>query len=331
VSKSNWVVDSASAGARLDKFLAAHDRLSTRSRATAAIDRGKVFVNDVEMTHADSGRRLAQGDRVRLWMDRPGSAHRRSARNARPGELPIIYEDDVLVVVNKPAGLLTVPLASRPDAISVEDALVAHLRSHGKRRPLVVHRIDRDTSGLVVFAKRPEAQLRLKDQFRRREPERIYLAIVYGRPQPPSGSWRDRLAWDPEALQQKRAHPREASAREARSTYRLVEAFANTSLIEVRLITGKRNQIRLQARLHGHPLVGERLYIDPSTIARPVVFDRQALHSFQLGFLHPIDSRPLRFEAPLADDMTDLIRKLRSSSEPYLGDRESKQVRDFHG
>ncbi len=313
MSGTSWIVKAEDVGHRLDKFLAAADRLSSRGRATAALDRGKVFVNDVEVEMADAGRRLVAGDRVRLWMDRPGSAHRRGARRTKPGELRIIYEDEVLIVVNKPAGLLAVPLASRSDAPSVEDELVVHLRSHGKRRPLVVHRIDRDTSGLVVFAKRADAQMRLKDQFRRREPERLYLAVVYGHPSPASGSWRDQIVWDQRALQQKRAHPREAGAREAELDYRVVESFLDASLLEVRLVTGKRNQIRLQARLHGHPLVGERLYVDRDDRGANVPFSRQALHAFRLTFLHPIDSRPLTFEAPLADDLSELIRRLRSS------------------
>jgi 23S rRNA pseudouridine1911/1915/1917 synthase len=103
-------------------------------------------------------------------MDRPGSARRRAVRPAGPGELEIVYQDDALVVVNKPSGLLTVPLAHRGDP-SVAGQLLAHFHSRGKRRPLVVHRIDRDTSGLVMFAMHPEAHARLKEQFKRHEPE----------------------------------------------------------------------------------------------------------------------------------------------------------------
>jgi 23S rRNA pseudouridine1911/1915/1917 synthase len=325
-----WVVSTKDAGARLDKFLAAGDRLQSRGRATSALERGKVFVNDVEAVFSDAGRRLVAGDRVRVWMDRPGSAHRRGGR-AKPGALPIIYEDEAIIVVNKPAGLLAVPLATRSDAPSVEDELVVHLRSHGKRRPLVVHRIDRDTSGLVVFAKRPDAQARLKDQFRRREPERIYLAIVYGHPAPRSGSWRDDLSWDQKALVQKRAHPHEEGGREARSDYQVIESFRDTSLIEVRLVTGKRNQIRVQARLHGHTLVGERLYVEGSDTRRSIPFPRQALHAFRLTILHPIDLHPLSFEAPLADDLADLVKRLRQGSEPFSGVPKSKEVRNPHG
>ena len=331
VGDSHWIVDEQSSGARLDKFLAAPDRLGSRGRASDALDRGKVFINDVEATSTDAGRRLTVGEQVRVWMDRPGSAHRRATRRAKPGELHIVYEDDVLIVVNKPAGLLAVPLAARSDAPSVEDELIAHLKSRGRRKPLVVHRIDRDTSGLVVFAKRSDALVRLKDQFRRREPTRVYLAVVYGHPSPRSGSWRDRMAWDPKALQQKRAHPRETRAKDARSDYRVIESFRETSLLEVRLVTGKRNQIRLQARLHGHTLVGERLYVDRADIKHEVSFPRQALHALRLEFRHPIDGRPLSFEAPIPDDLAGLLKNLRSNREPNAGVPESKGARFFHG
>src|SRR5205085_8873447 len=109
--------------------------------------------------------------------------------------------------------------------------LVFHLRSKGKRRPFVVHRIDRDTSGLVLFALRADAQARLKDQFRRREPERVYLAVVYGRPDPTAGTWRDHLVWDDKALIQKQTDRRDPRGQEAVCRYRVVEQFADAALI----------------------------------------------------------------------------------------------------
>jgi 23S rRNA pseudouridine1911/1915/1917 synthase len=296
---------------RLDRFLADTERLDSRRRASDALERGKVFVNDAEVSRADAGRRLVNGDRIRVWMDRPGSAHRRSGRRPKHGGLHIVYEDDSLLVVDKPAGLLVVPLPARGDEPSVEDALVAHLRSHGKRRPLVVHRIDRDTSGLVVFAKRADAQALLKAQFKRREPERVYLAVVYGHPSPKAGTWRDHLAWDQRSLMQKETRPADPRAKEARSDYRVLETFEGASLVEVRLHTGKRNQIRLQARLRGHSLVGEQRYVHDSSRLRPIDFPRQALHAFRLAFRHPVDGRVLRLEAPLPGDLSDLIKKLR--------------------
>src|SRR4029077_16447890 len=114
-------------------------------------------------------------------------------RAAKRGELEILYEDDALVAVNKPAGLFTVPLSRRVDAASVQELLDEHLRTRGRRRALAVHRIDRDTSGVVVFAARGDAQARLKEQFQQREPERVYRAVVHGIPAPEKGTWRDSL------------------------------------------------------------------------------------------------------------------------------------------
>jgi 23S rRNA pseudouridine1911/1915/1917 synthase len=311
VPKTEWTVEEAASGERLDKFLAAAGRVGSRGRAADALARGRVFVNDQEATPTDAARRLVAGDRVRFWPDRPGSARKKTPRAARPGELPIVFEDDALIVVNKPPGLLAVPLERQEDATSVQDELMLHLRSKGKRRPLVVHRIDRDTSGLVVFATRPDAQARLKDQFRRREPERVYLAVVYGHPTPASGSWHDYLVWDQKQLIQKETHPRDPKAQEARSQYRVVEKLRGASLIEVRLITGRRNQIRLQARLHGHTLVGEARYTYGPEALRPIEFPRQALHAHRLAFRHPLTGQPLSFESPLPVDMQGLIRSLR--------------------
>jgi 23S rRNA pseudouridine1911/1915/1917 synthase len=242
-------------------------------------------------------------------MDRPGSSKPRRA--APIATLEVIYEDDALYAINKPAGLLAVPLPRREAAPSVYDFIEQHLRGRGKRRPLIVHRIDRDTSGLVVFAKDEATQRHLKAQLRRREPERVYLAVVYGHPDPPAGTWRDHMAWDDTALIQKETHPRDPRAKEAISAYRVIESFREASLSEVRLHTGKRNQIRLQARLRGHTLVGERRYVFGPDQLRPIEFPRQALHAHRLTFVHPGDGRSMRFEAPMPEDMKALVSRLR--------------------
>lgn len=269
-----------------------------------------MFLNGAEAGVKDAARRLAAGDLVRVWMDRPGSARRRPDP-VETGDLNILYEDDALLVLNKPAGLLAVPLERQSDAPSIYDHLKEHLRGRGRRRPFVVHRIDRDTSGLVVFAKDAQAQARLKEQFKRREPERVYWAVVYGHPRPPAGTWRDRLVWDRRALIQKETHPRDPDGREAISDYRVIETLRGASLVEVRLRTGKRNQIRIQARLRGHTLVGEKRYVFGPEPLRPIPFPRQALHAYRLAFRHPADGRPLRFEAPLPADLVELVARLR--------------------
>ena len=298
------------AGVRLDRFLADAARLASRGRAVLAIERGKVFVNDGETL--DAGRLLRTGDEVAVWMDRPGSS--RGPTAGRKGDLDIVYEDDQLIVVNKPAGLLSVPLERKESAPSLYDQVEHHWRSRGKRRPLVVHRIDRDTSGLVAFATNPRALAALKQQFLRQEPDRVYLAVVYGRPDPPSGIWRDRLVWDRRALIQKETHPRDPRGSDAVASYRTVEAFRDASLLEVRLRTGRRNQIRLQARLRGHVLVGEQRYTFGPDVLRPIAFGRQALHAWRLALGHPVDDRRLEFEAPLPPDFEELLTRLRAAA-----------------
>ena len=312
MSDSQWIVAAEESGLRLDKFLAAEGRAGSRPKAAVALERGKVFVNDREMTLADAAARVKPGDAVRLWMDRPGSAKRRSSLGAGR-DLPVVYEDDALIVLNKPAGLLAVPLPlqRRNDARSVFEDLKIYLGQHGRRRPFVVHRIDRDTSGLVLFAKTEAAQLALKEQFKRHVPERVYHAVVYGLPSPESGTWHDHLVWDMKALIQKETSPRDPRGKEAISHYRVLEPLAGASLIEVSLVTGKRNQIRIQARLRSHTLVGEIRYIYGPDELRPIAFPRQALHAHRLTFSHPSDGREMAFEVPLPEDMTELVARLR--------------------
>ncbi|MGH9348089.1 MAG: RluA family pseudouridine synthase [Vicinamibacterales bacterium] len=316
IAEKEWIVGPEDAGVRLDTYLAAPERAGSRGRAGSALERGKVIVNGEDVGPGDAARRLSPGDLVHLWMDRPGSA--RSRRVARIPGLRVVYEDDVLYVIDKPAGLLTVPLPRRDGAPSVYHLLERHLRPRGKRRPFVVHRIDRDTSGLVVFAKDETTQLHIKTQFRRREPERIYLAVVHGHPDPPEGMWRDYVAWDAEHVIQKQTHARDPKGTQATSAYRVIEPFRRASLVEVRLRTGKQNQIRLQAGLRGYPLVGERRYVSALPHPGLIDFPRQALHAHRLAFAHPRDGRALTFEAPLPVDMRALVTRLRRDDSPEV-------------
>jgi 23S rRNA pseudouridine1911/1915/1917 synthase len=307
---AQWTVELAEAGRRLDTFLAVAGRLGSRGRAFDALARGKVFLNGREAAPEARGARLVEGDIVRVWLDRPGTSKRRATLGDRR-DLPIVYEDDAVVVLNKPAGLLAVPLERREGARSVFEDLGAYLRARSRQRPLVVHRIDRDTSGLVVFAKNAAAQSELKAQFKSRQPERVYLAVVHGHPAPASGTWRDRLVWDRKALLQRETHATNGRGKEAVCHYRVIETLRGASLIEVRLVTGRRNQIRVQAGLRGHMLVGERRYKPGPDSLRPIAFRRQALHAHRLRFLHPQDGRELAFEAPLPADLADLLDRLR--------------------
>jgi 23S rRNA pseudouridine1911/1915/1917 synthase len=135
--------------------------------------------------------------------------------------------------------------------------------------------------------------------------------VVYGVPEPAEGTWRDFLVWDERALIQKQTHPKDPRGSEAVSKYRVLECFSNASLIEVSLHTGRRNQIRIQARLRGHTLVGEERYVYGPDTLRPIDFNRQALHAYRLTIRHPEDGRVLDLEASLPRDLLDLLTRLR--------------------
>ena len=245
-------------------------------------------------------------------LQRRSRVHRGSGRRrGRSSDVAVVYEDESIVAVNKPPGLLSVPLERSPAAPSVFDQLEDRYRSHGKRRPFVVHRIDQDSSGLVLFARTASAQAALVEQFRRREPERVYLAIAYGRPDPPSGTWRDRIVWNPKSLIQRVARPGDANAEEAVSEYQVVQTLRHASLLEIRLRTGRRNQIRIQAAIRGHALVGERRYLSDRPPPVVIHFERQALHAYRLTFRHPRDGRVMTVEAPPPADFLDLLARLK--------------------
>ena len=310
-----WVVESADAGTRLDKWLA--DRTDARSRrqATEWLARGKVFVDGRPVDTAQGAERVETGQRVGVWIDRPGSSKPadRSVRDVRH-LLHVIHEDAFIVVLDKPAGLLVEPLPGRRGEEPTLVHLLADYYRHAPRaRSYVVHRIDRDTSGLVLFARTPSARDALKSQFEKHTAQRDYLAVVLGRPTPASGTWHDRLAWDPSSLRQRRAHGRDARAKDAEARYRVTESFADAALIEVSLVTGKRNQIRVQTAMRGHPLLGERQYRfnappEPATLPR---ITRQALHAWKLGFIHPATNHRVTYTSPLPEDLTALVAALR--------------------
>jgi 23S rRNA pseudouridine1911/1915/1917 synthase len=310
MSTQSWQVSAADSGTRLDKWLADAARLGSRSKAFEAIVRGRIFVNEVEQTALDAGRKLQPREIVRVWIDRPGSAKHRVFTDRQVAGLHIIYEDEALLVINKPAGVLTVKLASHPNESTLYEQVVEYVRPRSKLKPQVVHRIDRDTSGLVILAKHNAAREHLKRQFTAHKPERIYQAVVYGIPFPAQGTWRDWLLWDEEDLVQRPSDARDRRAVEAKCNYQVLEKFAAASLLEVSLITGKQNQIRAQAVWHGHQLVGEKQYLAKSP-QESIKFSRQALHAFKLSLRHPDTDRVLKFEAPLPEDLVKLLDRLR--------------------
>ncbi len=216
----------------------------------------------------------------------------------------IVFEDPYLVVVDKPAGLLTVPVPGTR-ARSLLDLLDRYLAPQ-KRTARAVHRIDRYTSGLVVFAKGRKAWEELVAQFRARTPERVYLAVVRGRVEPEEGVLRHRLELTRDGFRQRVV---ERGGTPAVTRYRVIERLPDATLVEARLETGLKNQIRVQFRAAGHPLVGDRHYAwEERGRAR---LNRQALHAWKLAFRHPVTGAPLSLEAPLPSDLGRLLAGLR--------------------
>jgi 23S rRNA pseudouridine1911/1915/1917 synthase len=213
-----------------------------------------------------------------------------------------------LLVFDKPAGLLATPIkGSRQE--NARDLLNAYLsRKHQEAR--TVHRIDRYTSGVLLFAKTRAAQAKLVEQFKAHSPRRCYWALARGHMRAPEGELRHYLRLIPRGFRQVVTRNAGEEGTLAISRYRLLERMPGVSLLEVELVTGLKNQIRVQLQACGHPVVGDRHYA-PSEMEETEI-DRQALHARMLGFLHPRTGRPVEFTAPLPPDFSRLIEKYRA-------------------
>ncbi len=302
---------------RLDKLLAARASVGSRRRAAEAIATGKVSVEGRAVLPEEAGLPVAVGASITIAWNRPGSSIARSPDKAAAAlrGLRIVYEDAAMIVVDKPPGLLT-DAASRKQAAerdTVKKRLDALLRPRGQRS-WVCHRIDRDTSGLVVFATSEAHHTVLHGQFLAHTPKRVYRVLVEGQPRDDrgelqqAGTWEDWMRWDDRRLIQEPCPPSAPQAALARASWRLVRTLGRGAELEVRLDTGRRNQIRLQAALRGMPLAGERLYRrgQPTLVEAP----RQALHAAELEVRHPTSGAALRLSAPLPADLAAVAERL---------------------
>lgn len=297
------------AGGRLDKALAEASGLS-RERVKALIAEGQVRVAGVPATSASA--KVAAGLDFAIAVPPPDDAE------ARPQDIPltVVYEDADLIVVDKPAGMVVHPAAGNADGTLV-NALLHHCRGQlsgigGVARPGIVHRIDKDTSGLLVVAKSDRAHEGLARQFADHSLERAYLAVCQGHPSPPQGTIAKRLGRS-DADRKKMAVLADDASRgkHAVTHYRTLERLDGCALIECRLETGRTHQVRVHLASIGHALVGDPVYGRTSSILRPILsrlgFRRQALHAAVLGFVHPATGAFHRFESPLPADMRELI------------------------
>ncbi|HWH22669.1 MAG TPA: RluA family pseudouridine synthase [Allosphingosinicella sp.] len=300
------------AGWRLDRALAAALPTLSRERLKALISSGEV-VGPEGLQVRDPAAKALAGAAYDIRIPAPTPAHNEPQDIA----LEIMFEDDHLIVVDKPAGMVVHPAAGNLDGTLV-NALLHHCAGRlsgigGVARPGIVHRIDKDTSGLMVAAKTDVAHEGLSAQFARHSILRRYQAIVAGIPNPPSGSVDAPLARS-SANRQKMAIVEEGRGKRAVTHYRLVTPLRGASLVECRLETGRTHQVRVHMTSLGHPLLGDPVYGRIRTTHRELLkelnFQRQALHAAELGFIHPVTRRDLSFKSALPPDMQELFRAL---------------------
>jgi 23S rRNA pseudouridine1911/1915/1917 synthase len=310
-SEKRATVPADASGARLDKWLAGALPELSRSRLKALIEEGAVRLGaKVEL---DPAHKVKAGQVVRVSVPTPTAA----LPEAQAMDLAVVYEDDHLIVVDKPAGLVVHPAAGNPDCTLV-NALLAHCGPSlagigGVRRPGIVHRIDKDTSGLLVVAKTEQAHAGLTAQFSAHDVDRRYDAVVWGIPKPARGTITGAIGRSQRNRKKMAIVAR--GGRPAETSYTTVAAFGSVAAhLQCRLKTGRTHQIRVHLTSKGHPLVGDPVY-GRGRAARGsdkavLDFSRQALHASTLGFVHPVTGKKLSFESPLPEDLRKLIAAL---------------------
>lgn len=289
------------AGRRLDQSLAELMPEYSRSRIQAWIDAGLVLV-----ANANASRKL------KVWGGEAVSVE----PEAHPAELPyqaeaialnIVFEDEAILVIDKPAGLVTHPGAGNWEG-TLLNALLHHVPGAAVLpRAGIVHRLDKDTSGLMVVAKTLEAQTQLVRDLQARTVKRLYWAVAQGHVQPPAGAIEAPIGRHP-TQRVKMAVVEEGRGKPALTHYQVLRQFAEVAWVECRLATGRTHQIRVHMAHIGHPLLGDPVYAGRKR--SPIAFPRQALHAVRLGLVHPGTGETMEWEAPPPSDFAELLREL---------------------
>ena len=301
---------------RLDKYLTEKLPDMSRAQIQRLITDGNVVCEDVVI--ADNAYKVRLGDSFVVTIPPPQEAE------PSPENIPldIVYEDADLIVVNKPAGMTVHPAAGAYNGTLV-NALLYHCRDNlsgvgGVKRPGIVHRIDRETSGLLVVAKNDTAHRILSEQFAEHSIERTYYAVIYGVPTPPSGRIEGNIGRS--KFDRKKMAIVENGGKFAATNYKTLQTFGRAAaLVQCNLETGRTHQIRVHLSSRGYALVGDKVYVKnkKSEVALPADlknyvnnFPRQALHAKSLGFIHPRTKKFMQFDSELPPDMIELIQKL---------------------
>lgn len=305
-------------GKRLDQLLAGSEIHLSRSQAKRLVEEGAILLNDKKSKPSAS---VKIGDRI------SGSLPSPKPLSLEPEALPlsVLYEDSSVIVVDKPPGLVVHPAPGNPSGTLV-NALIHHCKDlagiNGVLRPGIVHRLDKETSGVMVVAKDDEAYQHLTKQFKNRTIEKVYLAIA-------RGTFRENegvidLAIGRHPTERKRMSTRTRKGRSAQTLWRVKERFDGLTLLEILPRTGRTHQIRVHLSAMGHPLLGDPLYGKKGTLQDPVLrectksLNRQALHAHRLAFVHPLTGERVEFVSPLRPDMSGVIECLRAHATHVL-------------
>lgn len=308
--------DLSDKNSRLDKFLVKNMPNFSRAQLQRLISEGNVLLEDVVVS--DNSHKVNAGDIYQIIV--PPAVEAEPLPENIP--LDIVYEDEDLLVVNKPAGMTVHPAAGVSRGTLV-NALLFHCKDSlsgigGVKRPGIVHRIDRETSGLLVVAKNDNAHRFLSDQFAEHSIERTYWAVVYGIPNPLEGRIEGNIGRSP--FDRKKMAIVENGGKRAVTNYKTLKKFKNaTALVQCNLETGRTHQIRVHLTSVGNALIGDKVYVKSHKTAVPLSqelknyinnFPRQALHAKSLGFIHPRLKKYIHFDSELPFDMAELIEKL---------------------
>ncbi len=300
-----FIVPEEMDGERIDTAVALSDESLTRSAVQKLLEKGDVFLNEESVS---KNRKVKCGDTVRVIIPAPAEL------DVIPQDIPldIVYEDDDLLVVNKEKGMVVHPAPGNPDGTLV-NALLFHCKGslsgiNGVIRPGIVHRIDKDTSGLLVVAKNDAAHTGLAEQIKEHSFTRCYKAVVHGSIKDDEGTVNAPIGRSPK--DRKKMAVTDKNSREAVTHFEVLERFRDYTYINCRLETGRTHQIRVHMAYRGNPVAGDTLYGPKNT---PKELGGQCLHAQKLGFVHPTTGEYMEFEAPLPDYFENFLKKVRDS------------------
>jgi len=315
-----FMIDKSQCGQRLDIFLAQSDVAISRSHVKCVIEEGDVLVNGKE---PKVSQKLKEGDVIVLTQRPPIEA----VAVAQDIPLDIVYEDEAIIVINKQAGMVVHP-APGNYVNTLVNALLFHCHDlsgiGGVLRPGIVHRLDKDTSGLIVAAKSDDAHRQLSAQFEKHEVQKKYLALVWGNTKDKQGEIVKPVGRH--TIDRKKMSTNTKRGKEAHTFWKVIERYGVATLLEVEIKTGRTHQIRVHLSDLRYPIIGDAVYggatnrtqniANPALKAQIKAFNRQALHAAYLSFVHPLTGKRIEFNANMPEDLANLCAQLRSSVNP---------------